>query len=257
MKGKGTTLSIRKYIRPEVFPTPFCPGCGHGILLGAILRAIEELGLDIDSMLFVSGIGCAGWIPSPHFAADTLHTTHGRAIAFATGAKLFNPELEVVVIGGDGDLASIGGNHLIHAARRNLDITVICANNRVYGMTGGQVTPTTPLGARTATTPEGNRESPFDLCRLVAAAGATYVARHSVYHIRPLIRILKRAFQHRGFAFVEVLSSCPIQYGRRNDLGTPIAMLRNLRDTCITLKKAERISEDALRGKVVVGEFTE
>ncbi|MFQ5874531.1 MAG: thiamine pyrophosphate-dependent enzyme [Dehalococcoidia bacterium] len=157
-------------------------------------------------------------------------------------------------MGGDGDLASIGGNHLIHAARRNLDMTVICANNRVYGMTGGQVTPTTPLGARTATTPEGNPDLPFDLCRLVAAAGATYVARHSVYHIRPLIRILKRALQHKGFAFVEVLSPCPTQYGRRNDLETPTAMLRNLKDTCITLKEAEGMSEDALWGKVVVGE---
>jgi len=255
MKDRGTTVSIRKYIRPEVFPTPFCPGCGHGILLGAILRAIDELGLDMDEMLFVSGIGCAGWIPSPHFAADTLHTTHGRAIAFATGAKLFNPELKVVVIGGDGDLASIGGNHLIHAARRNLEITVICANNRVYGMTGGQVTPTTPLGARTATTPEGNLESPFDLCRLVAAAGATYVARHSVYHIRALIRILKRALQHKGFAFVEVLSPCPTQYGRRNELGTPTAMLLSVKDACVTLRKAQEMGEDELRGKIVVGEF--
>jgi len=223
--------------------------------LGAILRAIDELGLDVDRMLFVSGIGCAGWIPSPHFAADTLHTTHGRAITFAAGAKLFNPELKMVVISGDGDLASIGGNHLIHAARRNLDMTVICANNCVYGMTGGQVTPTTPLGARTATTPEGNAEPPFDLCRLVAAAGATYVARHSVYHIRPLIRILKRALQHKGLAFVEVLSPCPTQYGRRNDLETPIAILRSLKDTCVTLKKAESMDDGELRGKVVVGEF--
>jgi len=255
MKGKGTTVSIHKYIRPEAFPTHFCPGCGHGILLGAILRAIDELGLDMDRMLFVSGIGCAGWIPSPHFAADTLHTTHGRAIAFATGVKLFNPGLKVVVIGGDGDLASIGGNHLIHAARRNLDMTVICANNCIYGMTGGQVTPTTPLGARTATTPEGNPELPFDLCRLVAAAGATYVARHSVYHIRPLIRILKRALQYKGFAFVEVLSPCPTQYGRRNDLDTPTAILWNLRDTCVMLKEARGMGEDELQGKVVVGEF--
>lgn len=255
MSDRGTTSSICKYIRPEVFPTPFCPGCGHGILLGAILRAIDELGWGVDGMLFVSGIGCAGWIPSPHFAADTLHTTHGRAIAFATGAKLFNPKLKVVVIGGDGDLASIGGNHLIHAARRNLDMTVICANNHIYGMTGGQVTPTTPLGTRTATTPDGNLEPPFDLCRLVAAAGATYVARQSVYHVRPLSRILKRALQHEGFAFVEVISPCPTQYGRRNDLATPVAMLRSLKVNCVALKRAEGMSADELRGKISVGEF--
>jgi len=147
----GTTTSVKRMIRQDMFPTPFCPGCGHGILLAAILRAIDELGCDMDEMLFVSGIGCGGWIPSPHYAADTMHVTHGRPIPFATGAKLFNPDLKVVVIGGDGDIASIGGNHLIHAARRNIDMTVICANNGIYGMTGGQVTPTTPQGARTAT----------------------------------------------------------------------------------------------------------
>ena len=252
---RGTTASIRKYIRPEVFPTPFCPGCGHGILMGAILRAVDELGLPFDRMLFVSGIGCSGWIPSPHYAADTLHTTHGRPIAFATGAKLFNPDLKVVVIGGDGDLASIGAGHLVHAARRNVDLTVICANNRVYGMTGGQVTPTTPLGARTATTPAGNPERPFDLCRLVKAAGATYVARYSVYHVRPLIRALKRALEHRGFAFVEVLSSCPTQYGRRNDLAEPAAMLRYFKEHCVSLDRAKRMSQEELEGKIVIGEF--
>jgi 2-oxoglutarate ferredoxin oxidoreductase subunit beta len=246
---------ITSYIRPEVFPTPFCSGCGHGILLGAILRAIADLGWDMDEMLFVSGIGCAAWIPSPHFAADTLHVTHGRSIAFATGAKLFNPALKVVVIGGDGDLASIGGNHLIHAARRNLDLTAICANNCIYGMTGGQVTPTTPLGIRTATTPQGNTEPPFDLCRLVAAAGATYVARYSTYHIRPLIRSLKKALTHEGFAFVEVLSPCPTQYGRRNKLPQPGEMLRLMKEECVSLQRAEKMSEEELEGKTLIGEF--
>ncbi len=252
---KGDTISIRRYLRTETFPTPFCPGCGHGILLGAILRAIDELDWDMDEILFVSGIGCAGWIPSPHFAADTLHTTHGRPIAFATGAKLFNPHLKVVVISGDGDLASIGANHLIHAARRNLDLTVICANNWVYGMTGGQVTPTTPLGTRTATTPMGNAEPPFDLCRLIAAAGASYVARYSVYHVRPLIKSLKRALEHPGFAFVEVLSPCPTQYGRRNDPTEPAALLRYLKEKCVPLARAKRMSPEELRGKIIIGEF--
>jgi len=251
----GTTTSIKKMIRQEVFPTPFCPGCGHGILLGAILRAIDELGWSMDEFLFVSGIGCGGWIPSPHFAADTLHVTHGRAIAFATGAKLFNPELKVVVIGGDGDLASIGGNHLIHGARRNIDLTVICANNMIYGMTGGQVTPTTPHGAYTMTTPQGNPERPFDLCQLVAAAGASYVARYSVYHVRQLIRSLKRALQHPGFSFVEVLSSCPVQYGRRNELRSPVAMLNYFREHCVPISRAHTMDSAELADKIVIGEF--
>jgi 2-oxoglutarate ferredoxin oxidoreductase subunit beta len=254
---RGTTASIVKYIRPRTFPTPFCAGCGHGILLGAILRAIDELELDFSQMLFVSGIGCAGWIPSPHYNTDTLHVTHGRPVAFATGAKLFNPQLNVVVIGGDGDIASIGGNHLIHAARRNVDITVICANNLIYGMTGGQVTPTTPRGARTQTTPAGNPEPPFDLARLVAAAGATYVARYSVWHVRPLIASIKKALQHTGFSFIEVLSTCPTQYGRRNENPTPVGMLRALKENCVTMERAKTMSPEELIGKTIIGEFVE
>jgi 2-oxoglutarate ferredoxin oxidoreductase subunit beta len=251
----GTNASIKRMIRPETFPTPFCPGCGHGILMGAILRAIDELGWDMRAMLFVSGIGCGGWIPSPHYAADTLHVTHGRPIAFATGAKLFNPKLKVVVIGGDGDMASIGGNHLIHGARRNLDMTVICANNSIYGMTGGQVTPTTPQGRRTVTTPEGNPERPFDLSQLLVAAGASYVARYSVYHVRQLIGAIKAALQHPGFSFVEALTSCPVQYGRRNELSTPTAMLEYFRDTCVTIARARTMTREQLEDKVIIGEF--
>jgi 2-oxoglutarate ferredoxin oxidoreductase subunit beta len=252
---KGTTASILKYIRPEVFPTPFCPGCGHGILLGAILRAVDELELDFSQMLFVSGIGCGGWIPSPHYNTDTLHVTHGRPVAFATGAKLFNPDLNVVVVSGDGDIASIGGNHLIHAARRDMDMTVICANNLIYGMTGGQVTPTTPRGARTVTTPTGNPEPPFDLARLVAAAGASYVARYSVWHVRRLIASIKKALQHTGFGFIEVLSTCPTHFGRRNENPTPIGMLRALKQNCVTQKRARELSPEELSGKTIIGEF--
>jgi len=251
----GTTASIKRMIRAESFPTPFCPGCGHGILMSAILRAIDELGLEMDDMLFVSGIGCGGWIPSPHYAADTLHVTHGRPVAFATGAKLFNPRLKVVVIGGDGDIASIGGNHLIHGARRNIEMTVICANNGIYGMTGGQVTPTTPHGARTVTTPRGNPERSFDLCQLVLAAGASYVARYSVYHIRPLIRSLQAALTHPGFSFVEVLTSCPVQYGRRNDLTTPAAMLDDFRQRCVTISAARTMTQEQLKDRTLIGEF--
>jgi 2-oxoglutarate ferredoxin oxidoreductase subunit beta len=254
-KRAGSTASIRQYLRPRTFPTPFCAGCGHGILMGAILRAIDQLGLDFTQVLFVSGIGCAGWIPSPHYNTDTLHVTHGRPVAFATGAKLFNPKLKVVVIGGDGDIASIGGNHLIHAARRNVDMTVICANNFIYGMTGGQVTPTTPQGARTLTTPAGNPEPAFDLARLVAAAGATYVARYSVWHIRPLIASIEKALQHTGFSFIEVLSTCPTQYGRRNENPTPIGMLRALKEDCVTIERAKTMSPEELAGKIIIGEF--
>jgi len=251
----GSNASIRRLLRPEGLPTPFCPGCGHGILLGALLRAIDESPWPIEEYLFVSGIGCAGWIPSPHIAADTLHVTHGRPLAFATGAKVVNPNLRVVVIGGDGDLASIGGNHLIHAARRNLPMAVLCANNETYGMTGGQVTPTTPTGARTATTPDGNPDRAFDLVRLVEAAGATYVARYSVAHTRPLIRAIRRALAHPGFAFIEVLSPCPTQAGRRNRLGTPAEMLRALQQRCIPLSRARQMPAEELAGKVLIGEF--
>ena len=252
---KGYMESIRQYIRPETFPTAFCAGCGHGILMGAILRAIYELGWDMDEMLFVSGIGCSGWIPSPYYAADTLHTTHGRTVAFASGAKLFNPKLRVVVIGGDGDLASIGTNHLVHAARRDTDLTVICANNGVYAMTGGHVTPTTPLGARTLTTPEGNPYRPFDLCRLAAAAGATYVARHTVYHTQALVRILKNALIHKGFSFVEVVSPCPTQYGRRNKLPSAREMMQRLKGDSVSKAQADKMSPEELKGKIIVGEF--
>jgi len=246
---------IFQMINQQVFPTTFCPGCGHGILMNAVLRAIAELEYSMADMLFVSGIGCAAWIPSPHFKADTLHTLHGRAIAYATGAKLFNPKLKVMVISGDGDLSAIGGNHLIHAARRNMDMTVICANNGIYGMTGGQVASTTPLGSRTLTTPKGNQEPPFDLCKLVEAAGGTFVARQPVATPVPLTRTLKKAITHRGFSFIDVLSPCPTQFGRRNALRSAHEMLAALRNNCISVEKAKSMSSDDLKGKIVVGEF--
>jgi 2-oxoglutarate ferredoxin oxidoreductase subunit beta len=246
---------ISQMINPQAFPTPFCPGCGHGILMGAVLRAIAELEYDMKQMLFVSGIGCAAWIPSPHFKADTLHTLHGRAIAYATGAKLFNSKLKVMVISGDGDLSSIGGNHLIHAARRNIDLTVVCANNAIYGMTGGQVASTTPIGSLTTTTPKGNLERPFDLCKLAEASGATYVARQPVVMPIPLTRILKNAILHRGFSFVDVPSPCPTQYGRRNAFRNAYEMIKALKESCIPMEKAKGLDPAELQGKVIVGEF--
>jgi len=232
------TRDLAGYIRPEIENTPFCPGCGHGTLMGTILRAIEDLGWDMDEMLFVSGIGCAGWIPSPNFNADTLHTLHGRAIAFATGAKLVNPALKVMVIGGDGDLTSIGGNHLIHAARRDIDLTVICANNMIYGMTGGQAASTTPLGCFSATTPQGNPYRPFDLCKLLEGAGARYVARFAITQPVQLREAIKKALTKSGFSFIEAISPCPTQFGRRNKIDQAQGMIHYLQNHCISREEA-------------------
>lgn len=243
-------------LRKEAFPTPFCAGCGHGILMHAILRAIEASGKDWKKMLFASGIGCAAWIPSPHFKADTLHTTHGRAIAFATGAKVYNPDLEVMVISGDGDLAAIGGNHLIHAARRRTDMTVICANNFIYGMTGGQHAPTTPEECCTATTPEGNEERPFNLCHLVWAAGAGYVARASVSKPKPLAKTIENALNAKGFRFVEVLSTCPTQFGRRAGEGGTREMLDYLDSITVKGNLLDEFNGRTKEGRHVLGEAT-
>jgi 2-oxoglutarate/2-oxoacid ferredoxin oxidoreductase subunit beta len=246
--------ALEQYLREEVQSTPFCPGCGHGILLGLILRTIEGMGLDMRHMLFVSGIGCAAWIPTPHYRADTLHALHGRAIPFATGARLVNPDLKIVVISGDGDLASIGGNHLIHAARRGHALTVVCANNMIYGMTGGQAASTTPEGSVTTTTPEGSEYPPFDLCRLVKAAGAAYVARGAIVRPYDLMDYLGRALGTPSFSFVEVLSPCPTQYGRRNRQDTPADMFDQLSRSCV-----ERAEIDPSRplpeSNLVLGEF--
>ena len=197
--------------------TAFCPGCGNGMILNSFVRAVDDLGWDVKDMLCVSGIGCSSWIPSPHFKGDTLHTTHGRALAFATGAKVFNPSLKTVVFTGDGDGSGIGGNHLIHAARRNIGLTCILVNNFNYAMTGGQIAPTTLHDAKTTTSPYGNPEQPFDIAKLVAAAGATYVAKWTTNHVLELTKSMKEAMQNPGFSFIEVLSQCPTQ--QRNILG--------------------------------------
>lgn len=212
-----------KYVRSQ--PTAFCPGCGGGIILNCFLRAIDDIGIDRNKILAVSGIGCSAWIPSPTFKGDTLHTTHGRAIAFATGAKAYNPDLTTVVFTGDGDGAGIGGNHLIHAARRNIDLKVILVNNMSYAMTGGQIAPTTLHGETTVTSPYGNPEFPFDITQLVKAAGATYVAKWSTYHVVELTNAIKEALQHKGFSFIEVLSQCPTQQRRIFNLRGPLDTL--------------------------------
>jgi 2-oxoglutarate ferredoxin oxidoreductase subunit beta len=217
---------LHKYFR--ALPTAFCPGCGNGLVAGAILRALEKAGADFQKTVFVSGIGCAAWIPSPHFLADSLHVAHGRAIPTALGVKLRRPELTVIVVGGDGDLAGIGGNHLLHAARRNADLLVVMVNNLVYAMTGGQVGPTTPKDLPTPTTPYGNPERPLDVARVVAAAGANYVARWTTAHLGELEKALVKALKKEGFRFVEVVSQCPARVGGRLAM-TPVEAMRWLR----------------------------
>lgn len=246
-----------RYIRPKALPSPHCPGCGDGVIAQCILRAIDELKMDFKKIVFASGIGCAGWIPSPLFNSDVIHTPHGRPIAFATGVKLAKPELNVVVVSGDGDLTAIGGNHLIHAARRNIGLTVICVNNFIYAMTGAQVAPTTPFGLKTDTTPYGNPESPFDLCKLVKGAGGSYVARWATVHVRQLIRSIKKGLQRNGFAFIEVISPCPVRYGPLLDMRKPIKMIEWLRNITITREKAKKLTRQELSHKITVGEFVD
>jgi 2-oxoglutarate ferredoxin oxidoreductase subunit beta len=248
---------LAKYIRPSAIVTANCPGCGNGILAQSILGAIEELGLTLDDFVFVSGIGCAAWIPSPSFFGDVLHTTHGRPIAFGVGIKVALPHKRVMVISGDGDLTAIGGNHLIHAARRNIEMTVFCVNNGIYGMTGGQVAPTTPLGLTTVTTPFGNVENPFDICELVKGAGASFVARWTTYHPHQIVRTAKRAIQKKGFAFVEVLSQCPVEFGRKTGMGTAVQMLEWYKAKSVTLTRAKDMRPEELQDKIVVGEFVD
>lgn len=254
---KNIEHPLKKYTRSHVKRTTTCPGCGIGIVAQAILRAIDELGLDMDDFAFVSGIGCSAWIPSPLFDADTLHTTHGRPIAFANGVKLANPEKHVMVVSGDGDLSAIGGNHLIHAARRNINLTVVLVNNGIYGMTGGQTAPTTPRGLRTITSPYGTMEHPFDIAPMVVSAGAPYVARWTTCHPRQLTRSIKAGLQKKGFAFVEALSQCPVQFGRVSKLGKAAAIMQHFKDNSVNIRNAGKMTPEELHGKYTVGEFAD
>jgi 2-oxoglutarate ferredoxin oxidoreductase subunit beta len=244
-------------LREEMLPTLFCQGCGGGTILNVYAHAIDELGIDPKDIVSVTGIGCSSWIPSPYYKADTLHTTHGRPIAFATGVKIMKPEMKVVVIAGDGDIAAIGTNHLIHAARRNIGILTILVNNSVYGMTGGQAAPTTPIGVYTTTSPYGNAEAPFDICELVAATGATYVARWTTLHVRRLKWSIQKGLMKKGFSFIEIISPCPVSYGKRVGKKQGIDFLREYRDLSVTVNRAEKMSEEELEGKIVIGEFVD
>ncbi len=247
-----------QYLREETLPSTFCSGCGAGEVTNSFIKAVKDLGHeDLNKFTFVSGIGCSSWITSPYFKADTLHTTHGRAIAFATGLKLANPELKIVVISGDGDLAAIGGNHLIHAARRNIDMTVICVNNYIYGMTGGQVGPTTFTGDRTSTTPYGNPERPFVISRLVAAAGANYVARWTTAHPVQAARAIRTALEKKGFSFVEIISQCPTSYGRKTGTSRPEDMIAWFKKYPVRKKDAPVDLQIPTRDGVDLGVFAD
>jgi 2-oxoglutarate ferredoxin oxidoreductase subunit beta len=224
MFATAAAFDVRKYLRLHMMPHFLCPGCGHGIALRALLWALDEIGADKDRLAVVSGIGCAGRL-SAYVDANTFHVTHGRPLAFATGLALARPDLRVVVISGDGDCLAIGGNHLIHACRRNLKLTCLMLNNEVYGMTGGQVSPTTSASMRTTTTPSGNSEPAFDACTLAAAAGAGFVGREVTHHVPKLKDLIRRGLEHPGFAFIEVLTDCTEIFGRKNDLGNSPEMI--------------------------------
>ncbi len=217
-------FDIRDWLRLDLMPHFMCPGCGHGIALRALLWACHELGIDKDKLAIVSGIGCSGRTGA-YIDANTFHTTHGRPLAFATGLKLARPDLTVIVISGDGDSLAIGGNHLIHACRRNLDMTLMLLNNEVYGMTGGQVSPTTSAQRYTTTTPAGNVEPVFDACKLAEGAGASFVGREATLQIPALKDLLKKAIAHPGFSFTEVISDCTEIFGRKNALGNSAEMV--------------------------------
>ncbi|MFV9646248.1 MAG: 2-oxoacid:ferredoxin oxidoreductase subunit beta [Desulfobacterales bacterium] len=243
-------------IRKDRIPHIWCPGCGIGTIFSSCLRAIKGSGIDLKKFVMISGIGCSGRAAG-YVKLDSFHTTHGRAIPFATGMKLANPKLNVIVFSGDGDLFAIGGNHFIHAARRNVDITVICVNNFNYGMTGGQVAATTPNMAKTTTTPFGNPETPFNLPLMAYASGATYVARWTMLHSRDLTESINEAILKNGFSFIEVLSPCPINYGRRNRI-KPLDELKLYQEKTIIKNDAKPTELDIdFKKGVVLGKFVD
>ena len=244
--------SVEPYLRQEHVPHIWCPGCGNGIALAATLRAIDDLSWDMDKVVMVSGIGCSSRATG-YVDACTLHTTHGRAIPFATGIKMARPDLKVVVTTGDGDAAAIGGNHLIHAARRNMDLTVILYNNHIYGMTGGQCSPATPWGDWATTAPHGNVDHAFDISAMVAAAGPSLVARQTVYHLNPLQKLIRQALDHSGFSMVEAMTPCPTAYGRKNKLRSPVAMMEDLKKRAVPIRSIDPDNPPTMDDAILTG----
>lgn len=244
---------IRKYIR-KTARRIWCPGCGNGITMGAMIQAIIRSQISPEKIAVLSGVGCSGR-GSAYVEFDAMHTPHGRTLPCATGIKLVRPDMHVIVFSGDGDMAAIGGNHFIHAARRNIGITVIVVNNYIYGMTGGQVGPTTPLGSMATTAPYGNIETQLDICALASVAGASYVARSTTYHVNQLVSLVEKGIQNKGFSVIEVISQCPTQYGKLNNLGSPAKMLLWMKDHTIDIQSAGNKSAAELEGKIITGEI--
>jgi 2-oxoglutarate/2-oxoacid ferredoxin oxidoreductase subunit beta len=251
------TNPMEEFLRMDRMPHIWCPGCGIGTTVNCFAHALETSGLDLQKVAIVSGIGCTGRVAG-YLNLDSFHTTHGRAIPFATGLKLANPALKVVVYSGDGDLSAIGGNHFIHAARRNVDMTVILINNGIYGMTGGQVAPTTPMSAIASTTPYGNFESAFNLPALADSCGAVYVARWTSFHVRHATKSIKEALAKKGFSFVEILAPCPTLYSRRNKLGDGLAQMVYYQQNS-EIRHGADTKDVALdfQGKIIVGKFVD
>ncbi|MFW6237543.1 MAG: 2-oxoacid:ferredoxin oxidoreductase subunit beta [Desulfosudaceae bacterium] len=246
-------MAVQDYLRQRFFPHIWCPGCGHGIVLNNLLRAVEELRLARNDIVMVTGIGCAARM-SGYVDFHSMHTLHGRALAFATGIKMSRPELNLIVPMGDGDALAIGGNHFIHACRRNIDMTALVLNNRIYGMTGGQFSPLSGCGIRATTAPYTNIDPDFDVVELARSAGATYVGRTTTYHVQELKKLLKGALSHKGFSVVEVLSQCPTNFGRRNQAGSAVDMMTFFKENTIPLGR-EANAEEA--GKIRRGLFVE
>ncbi len=248
---------LTKYLRKGSLPHFFCPGCGAAQVMNYFLQAADKVGLDFDKLVAIGGVGCTARIPV-YLSADALHGVHGRTLPWATGMKLHNPELKVVIFAGDGDAAAIGGNHLIQAARRNLDVTMIVVNNLTFGMTGGQVAPTTLLELLTMTTPYGNVEPPFDLCKLAIASGATFVSRWSTSRSRQGTSALIKALEHKGFGLVEFVAQCPTNFGRRAiQSGDPTRGVEWIEQNSVTSEEAESLSDRELAGKFILGDFVD
>ncbi|TFG36878.1 MAG: 2-oxoacid:ferredoxin oxidoreductase subunit beta [Desulfobacterales bacterium] len=247
-------ISVRHdYLRHDKkFPHVWCPGCGNGIVMGSLIRAIDKLVLEKDELVLASGIGCSGRMPV-YIDFNTLHTTHGRALTFATGIKLANPALTVIIVMGDGDATAIGGNHFIHAARRNIDLTAIIINNQIYGMTGGQYSPTTPYGSFASTASWGHIEHAFPIAELAVTAGASYVARGTVYHAAMLDGLLAKGIAKKGFSVIEVMSNCHTHYGRRNQMGDPVTMMRYFKEHAVSVDRAAKMPAEEMSGKFTIG----
>lgn len=245
-------FDYEKYLRPGKLPHIWCPGCGHGIVLKGLLRAIDACELEKNRTAIVSGIGCASRLPG-YVDFNTLHTAHGRAAAFATGIKMAQPDMNVLVVGGDGDGVAIGGNHFIHACRRNIDMTYVIMNNFIYGMTGGQFSPCTPTGDKASTTPYGNPDPTFDISKLAIGAGATFVARTTAYHATQIDKLIAEGIRHKGMAIIEVLDDCPTTYGRRNKFRSVVDMMKRFKELAVPVAKAATMSKEELDGKIVTG----